>query len=130
MPGKRSETGLGTGRRKERSMKKLAMALAILLAGSTAAMAGWKTIGEYTSGGDAKELAVNRTIRTVQIECTDGSVIVNTVVVREGAAKDPITVARRFNKGEKQDLDLGHDRNATGLRISDGGKGRYKVHVK
>ena len=111
-------------------MKKWILVLAVLVAGSMSASAGWKTVAEVTAGGDAKELAVNRTIRTVQIECTEGSVIVNTVVIREGAAKDPITVARRFSQGEKQDLDLGRDRTVTGLRISDGGKGRYKVHAK
>ena len=111
-------------------MKKWTLAMVLAASFATAACADWKTVAEVTAGGDAKELAVNRTIRTVQIECTAGSVIVNTVVIREGGAKSPITVARRFNQGEKQNLDLGYDRNVTGLRISDGGQGRYKVHAK
>ncbi|HHX97378.1 MAG: hypothetical protein WAQ74_01305 [Kiritimatiellia bacterium] len=111
-------------------MKKWILIAALVTLGALSASAGWKVVAEVTAGGDAKELAVNRTIRTVQIECTDGTVVVNTVVIREGAAKEPITVARRFNKGDKQDLDLGRSRNVTGLRISDSGKGRYKVHAK
>ena len=111
-------------------MKKWMLAAALLVIGATLAAADWKTVAEVTAGGDAKELAVNRTIRTVQIECTEGTVIVNTVVIREGAGKNPITVARRFAKGEKQDIDLGTARQVTGLRISDGGRGKYKVHAK
>lgn len=111
-------------------MKKWILIAALVTLGAWPASAGWKTVAEITAGGDAKELAVNRTIRTVQIECTDGSVIVNTVVIREGGAKEPIAVARRFEKGEKQNLELGRKRNVTGLRISDNGQGRYKIHAK
>ncbi len=113
-------------------MKKWILALAMVAVGATVALAGWGTVAEVTAGskGTATELAVNRTIRTVQIECTEGSVIVNTVVVREGGVKTPITVARRFNKGEKQDIDLGSARNVTGLRISNQGPGKFKVHAK
>ena len=90
----------------------------------------WQVVAEIPAGGDAKELAVNRSIRVVQIECTAGSVIVNTVVIREGGAKSPITVGRRFNQGERQDIDLGGERQVTGLRISDGGRGNYRVRVQ
>ena len=119
-------------RKMEQQMKKWMLAVAVMMAGATVALAGWGTVAEVTAGskGDAVELAVNRAIRTVQIECTEGSVIVNTVVIREGGAKTPITVARRFNKGEKQDIDLGSVRNVTGLRISNQGPGKFKVHAK
>ncbi len=117
-------------------MKKWIMAVMVLMLGVTVALAGskkkvrWETVADLSARGDAKEVAVNRSIRMVQIECTEGTVIINTIVVREGGAKDPITVARRFNAGEKQDLDLGRVRNVTGLRISDSGRGRYRVNVK
>ena len=104
--------------------------VATMVLGATVALAGWGTVAEVTAGGEAKELAVNRNIRTVQIECTEGTIIVNTLWVREGAAKSPITVARAFKKGEKQDIDLGSARQVTGFRISDGGQGRYKIHAK
>lgn len=111
-------------------MKKWIVAGLVLLAGVTVASAGWKLASEVTAGGGAKELAVNRTIQTVQIHCITGPVIVNTIVVREGGKKTPFTVARRFNDGEKQNIDLGQSRNVTGLRISDGGRGTYKVFTK
>lgn len=106
--------------------------MVVLTLGATLAQAGWKTVDRITATGktEARELAVNRTIRTVQIECTEGSVIVMTLWVREGAAKTEIRVARQFNKGDKQDYDLGSDRNVTGFRISDKGPGKYKVHAK
>ena len=113
-------------------MKKWILALALVVLGATMAQAGWKTISEITATdkSEARELAVNRTIRTVQIECTEGSVIVMTLWVREGGAKTEIRVARQFSKGDKQDFDLGQDRNATGFRISDKGPGKYKIHVR
>ena len=113
-------------------MKKWILAAAVLAAGATMALADWKTVAEVaaTDKSEARELAVNRTIRTVQIECTEGSVIVMTLWVREGGAKTEIPVARQFNKGDKQNFDLGQDRNATGFRISDKGPGKYKIHAK
>ena len=113
-------------------MKKWILALAMVVLGATMAQADWKTISEITATdkSEARELAVNRTIRTVQIECTEGSVIVMTLWVREGGAKTEIRVARQFNQGDKQDFDLGQNRNATGFRISDKGPGKYKVHVR
>ena len=113
-------------------MKKWILAWALVAMSATMALADWKTVAEIaaTDKSEARELAVNRTIRTVQIECTEGSVIVMTLWVREGGAKTEIRVARQFNKGDKQDFDLGQDRNATGFRISDKGPGKYKVHAK
>ena len=113
-------------------MKKWILALVVMAWGATAALADWKTVAEVTAEkkAQATELAVNRTIRTVQIECTEGSVIVMTLWVREGGAKTEIRVARQFNKGDKQDFDLSYDRNVTGFRISDKGPGKYKVHAK
>ena len=122
----------GEWRPKERKMKKWILAMAMLALSATLARADWKTVAEIaaTDKSEARELAVNRTIRTVQIECTEGSVIVMTLWVREGAAKTEIRVARQFNKGDKQDFDLSYDRNVTGFRISDKGPGKYKVHAK
>ena len=113
-------------------MKKWMAMAALLALGATTALADWHPVADVTATdkSEARELAVNRTIRTVQIECTEGSVIVMTLWVREGGAKTEIRVARQFNQGDKQDFDLGQDRNATGFRISDKGPGKYKVHVR
>lgn len=108
------------------------MASALMMLCATAGRADWGTVAEVTSGAksEAAELAVNRTIRTVEIECTQGAVIVNTLWVREGAAKTEVRVARRFSAGEKQDIDLGSNRNVTGFRISHQGPGKFKIHAK
>ena len=113
-------------------MKKWLAMAAMLVLGTTTVLADWHVVADVTATdkSEARELAVNRTIRTVQIECTEGSVIVMTLWVREGGAKTEIRVARQLNKGDKQDFDLGQDRNATGFRISDKGPGKYKIHVR
>ena len=113
-------------------MNKWLVVLAMLVLGATSALADWKTVAEITATdkGEARELAVNRTIRTVQIECTAGTVIVNTVTVREGPAKDTVSVGKAFAAGETRNIDLGYERAVTSLRISDGGQGRYKVNVQ
>jgi hypothetical protein len=108
------------------------LAAAMLMIGATVASADWKTVAEITAGAkpEARELALNRTIRTVQFEGLEGTVIVTTLWVREGAAKTEYTVSRAIPKGEKWNVDLGQDRAATGFRVSDQGPGRYKIHAK
>jgi hypothetical protein len=115
----------------ERIMKTLVLAVLMAL-GATVVRADWQTVGEVPATDESAsiELAVNRTVRTVQLECTQGAVLVNTVWIREGEAKTEIRVARRFNQGEKQDIDLGYDRAVTGLRISHQGAGKLKVNAK
>ena len=115
-------------------MKKWMWAAAMVALGATTAFCGskdrWSTVAELAASRDTKEVAVNRDVRVVQIECVEGTVIVNTLVIREGEGKNPINVGRRFTAGETQDIDLGGNRQVTGLRISDGGRGKYKIHVK
>lgn len=107
--------------------RKWMLALALVVLSSSVAMAGWQVVSDVTTGGGAKELTVNRSIRLIRIECTSGSVIINTVVVREGGAKTPITVAQKLQTGGKWEHDLGGAHQVTGFRISDSGKGTYTV---
>ena len=114
----------------ENKMKKWILAMAMLALGAATALAGdWKTVVDVvaTDKAEARELTVNRTIHAVRIACIEGSVIVNTLWVREGAAKSEIRVARKFNKGDMQEFDLGGEKNVTGFRISDKGPGTYKI---
>jgi hypothetical protein len=90
----------------------------------------WHQVASLQAGGNAKEVAVNRQTRRCLLKCVEGIVIVNTVVVREGASRTPHTVARRLNTGEEAVLDLGAKRPVTGLRISDSNRGRYSVYVE
>jgi hypothetical protein len=113
-------------------MKKYVLAMVMVALGVPLALADWQTVSEVTAGSKAAatELAVSRTIRTVQIECTEGAVLVNTLCIYEGGAKTEIRVTRRFNTGEKQDIDLGYDRTVTGFRISNQGPGKFKINAK
>ena len=112
-------------------MKKWILAWAVVAwFGPPAWAEGWQTLAELTAGGEPKELAVDRGIRVIGIECTAGSVTVESMVVREGEAESPIGVDHSFQPGETKDIDLGHERSVTGLRIRDGGQGTYNVNVK
>jgi hypothetical protein len=111
---------------------KLGWMLAVLMwvtGASMADKAGVK-VGEFQAGGDAKEMAVNQQVSKVIIKCTDGSVIINTVVVRDGGNKTPHSVGARLNKGDTQQISVGDKVNCSGLRISDAGTGTYVVRVK
>lgn len=102
----------------------------VLCAPDASAKSKYAQVAELTAGGDAKEVAVNKEISKCMIEVIEGSVIINTVVVREGGNKTPITVAARLEKGAKHEIALGGAKMVSGLRISDAGRGTYRVHVK
>lgn len=106
------------------------LSLAAFAAAAAAASAGdWHRVGDYTTGGGAKEMSANyQNVRTVQIQCLDGGVNIQTLWVRNGGQKQEIRIARSFTKGEKYNIDLG-GRDITGFRVSDSGNGRYRVHV-
>lgn len=105
-------------------------AVAVLLFFAGPLRADWTRVGEATAGGGAKEFSVSGRSNMARIKCLEGTVIVNTLVVREGGQRSPITVARRLQAGEHVDVDLGGVRNVTGFRISDDGRGRYEVSMR
>ena len=84
--------------------------------------------GEFSAGGNAKEYAFGTGHHRCTIEVLDGSVGFRTIVVRRGGNKQPHTFNTTLRKG--QTLDVPIDRDATGLRISDTGRGRYRVSVR
>jgi hypothetical protein len=90
----------------------------------------WLKLASLSAGSGAKEVAVNRECREFQIRIKEGSVIFNTIVVREGGKTTPIRVARRFEKGGKHEFVLPAKTHVTGLRISDDGRGQYDVFVR
>ena len=110
----------------------LGLMLVALVLCASPAFAGpkWKNLGELTADGQAKEIAVNREISEIAIEIKDGSPLINTVWVREGANKKEYTVAKRMNKGDKHFIKLDGKRMVTGLRISDVARGSYRISVK
>lgn len=113
-------------------MRTLRTALAVLLLTSFSALAGsgWHKVAELDAGGDGKEVSVNRDCSVCLIKCEEGSVIINTVVIREGGKKTPKTVGKRLNKGDSEQVPFGDKINVTGLRIGDDGRGHYEVYVK
>lgn len=82
--------------------------------------------GEFNAGG-ASEVRFGES-RVCSIQVISGSITINTVVVRRGAAKESVVVAGRFDAGQSHVISLGQ--GATGLRISTGGKGRYRIYVQ
>ncbi len=85
-------------------------------------------VGELNAGGDAKEVVVNRVISQCYLEIVSGTVSINTVVVRPEKLSLPQTV--RLTPGQLHTIDLGGKRSVTGFRISDNGRGVYRVFVK
>lgn len=84
--------------------------------------------GEFTAGGSAKEFSFPAGQRHCRIEVVDGSVGFNTIVVRRGGAKQSIRISATYQRGQSFNVPI--DGQATGLRISDTGRGRYRVIVK
>ena len=85
-------------------------------------------IGEYSAGGEAKEVPVNRAISTCYLELVSGTVSINTVVIRP--EKQELPQRARLVPGQLYTIDLGGKRNVSGFRISDNGRGVYRVIVK
>lgn len=116
------------------TMTGLLAAVALAMAGSNAALAEsktWHTVGEFTvNGKDSVELPITRpSVTLIRIVCTDGSVIINTLVVREGGKKTPHTVGKRIEKDDYEIIRM-DETAATGFRISHDGRGSYKVQVR
>ena len=84
--------------------------------------------GDFTAGGGAKEFPFPAGHHRCTIEVVDGSVGFRTIVVRRGGAKQSITVNATLQRGQRYDVPI--DAQATGLRISDTGRGRYRVIVR
>lgn len=93
--------------------------------------ADWKKVGDkIQASGPAKELTFDREISKFQISVDEGTVIINSVWVRNGAERFEIRVGRAFSKGDKQDIEIGPKQKATGLRLGHSGGGTYNVWVK
>lgn len=89
---------------------------------------GWLSVGEYISGGAAKEVLFGGSRTQCEIEVLQGQVGFNTVVLRRGGFKESLTVLAVYRQGDRFPLPI--DRNVTGIRISDTAGGRYRVLVK
>ena len=112
-------------------MKNCCITVMCILACVQSAFCGsWDRVAQLQGAGGAKEVPVNKGISSIRIRCSEGSVTINTVVIREGGRKSPMAVARNLAVGQEHVLNLGSVRMVTGLRISDGGGGTYEVFVE
>ena len=84
--------------------------------------------GEFQAGGGAKEYSFSAGHYRCTITILDGSVGFNTIVIRAGGNKRSQTIGAKFQRGQSFDVPI--DRDSTGLRISDTGRGRYRVSVR
>lgn len=84
--------------------------------------------GDFSAGGGAKEFPFSPGHHRCTITVTDGAVGFNTIVVRRGSDKKSITIGATYQRGQSFDVPI--DGNATGIRISDTGRGRYRVSVR
>lgn len=87
----------------------------------------WSTAANLSSGGGAKEVSFSGRSEC-KIEVTGGSVGFNTVVVRRGGRKQSVTIGQTLGKGQSVSIPI--DSSVTGIRISDTGRGTYRVVVK
>ena len=91
---------------------------------------GFVRAGSYSAGGAVEApIPTSKTIKQVLIAATSGNVAVNTMVLREGAAKTSYTVSAQLAAGQTRMIELGGRRQATGLRVSTGGRGTFDVYV-
>jgi hypothetical protein len=108
----------------------LGLVVCLMLASIATTDDGWHKVATLTASGKAKEVPVNRDVSTVRFTVDSGTVVLNTVVVREGAKTTPHRVAIRLTAKDSRDYELGAKVHVTGLRISDSDKGTYTVYVK
>ena len=91
---------------------------------------GFVRAGSYSAGGAVEApIPTSKTIKQVLIAATSGNVAVNTMVLREGAAKTSYTVSAQLAAGQTRMIELGGRHQATGLRVSTGGRGTFDVYV-
>ncbi|MCL1910341.1 MAG: hypothetical protein FWG05_05340 [Kiritimatiellaeota bacterium] len=85
-------------------------------------------IGQFLTTDEAKEIAVPEYVyNKICIELVSGTVSLNTVWLRP--EKTEVRVASRLQPGEILTIDLGNaPRAINGLRISDNGRGVYRIY--
>lgn len=88
----------------------------------------WVVVGDFVSGGDAKEVVFGQGANECVIEVVQGSVGFNTVVLRRGAKKQSVTISAKYTPGALIPLPI--DREVTGVRVSDTAGGRYRVKIR
>lgn len=91
----------------------------------------WREIANVeVTEANAREVGASGNISKIRFEVYEGSVVFNTGVVRQGAAKTGFTVGRRLAAGSHVDVDVGPLEGVTGIRVSEDGQGKYRIYVQ
>ena len=87
-------------------------------------------VGQFSASGTAKEILVaDGEYTEIRLELVSGTVSVNTVWIRP--EKTEVRIASRLQAGQPVVIDLGEvPRRVTGLRISDNGRGEYRIFAR
>ncbi len=89
-------------------------------------------VAEFTATGGAHEVKLDgvKEASWLKIHVMSGTVVINTVVLREGSKKTPIKVTVKLTKGQEHTVSLNGMHSLTGIRISNNGGGVYRVYLK
>ena len=89
-------------------------------------------VAELTASGGASEVKLNgvKEASWLKVHVMEGTVVINTVVLREGAKKTSIKMAVKLEKGKEHTISLNGMHSLTGIRLSNSGGGVYRVYLK
>ncbi|MBI1882660.1 MAG: hypothetical protein HYS08_00430 [Chlamydiae bacterium] len=92
----------------------------------------WRLVATLSASGDDKgvELPGGGLIHQVKLRGVSGSLIINTVTVREGGEATHFPITTRFAPGQEVVKDLGREYNSTGFRVSRKGTGSVELYVQ
>jgi hypothetical protein len=90
----------------------------------------YRYIAEFKAEGKPKRMELSRKAGWCMIRVTEGTVIIDSVVVVEGDKKTMVPVTNKLVKGDKKTINIGPSRQITALIINDREGGTYKVYLK
>jgi len=104
--------------------------LAFGLAGNALAEKEWTTVGSVKAGTESKTIQVQQQVSKIAIQCTDGTVTIETLTVNDGTKNIPFTLSSRLNKDEIQQMTVGDKLHVSSIVVKGDGKGDYDVRIK
>ncbi|MFH0907958.1 MAG: hypothetical protein V1929_04285 [bacterium] len=118
----------------QKQMMGIVLLVGLMVAGpgwAFAASEEWQNVGGFlVVGPDAVGVKVDRpSVSLIRIVCIEGSVIIKTVVVREGGSNTSHTVGKRIENGNFEVIEI-RETKVTGLQFRHDGRGSYRVQVK
>lgn len=92
----------------------------------------WRYIATISANGDSKavELPGGGSISHFKLKGTAGSLIIDTLVIREGGNAEHFPISTQFSPGQEVNKDLSRIYNSTGFRVSRRGSGSVELYVQ